>query len=181
MNLGISTFAAIAATFVVNAAISPSAMATGEYQSGGIISSRPPRLPTITPIGTGGKSFGRFMLALTTGDCMKPILDDRQYLLIDKRLSVRSGDLVTMKLKDGPMAGSVITKRFVEAFRGIGGEPAIAVAQTYPHHRIDVGLEEIEWAYRVRGTSRSLIGTIGLMVMAAARPRSMNERLGVEG
>lgn len=172
--LGISTFAASVVTFVVTTAISPGAMFVGEVAMGGI-STKPPRSDAITPIGKGGRSIGPFIIARTTGDCMVPAVGDMTYLLIDKRLTIRRNDLVTMALHGGPMAGAVITKRFVEAYTGI-----VSVAQSSPRIRLDFEVQEIEWAYRVRAVSPSLIGALWLMLVATFRPRSLNERLGAE-
>ena len=172
--LGISTLAASAVTFVVTTAITPSAMITGQWHMGGL-GHRRLRLDAITPIGACKRSIGPFLIARTTGNCMGDAVGDMTYLLIDKRLTIRCNDLMTMKLHAGPMAGAVITKRFVEAYDGI-----VSTAQHSPPARLDFDGPEIEWAYRVRALSPSLIGVLWLMLVTIVRPRSHNERLAAE-
>ena len=168
------TFGGMVVSFIISTAISPGAMFTSAIEVGGL-SSGPPRMNAITPIGKGGRSIGPFMIARTTGDCMGDAVCDMTYMLIDKRLTIRRNDLVTISLRSGPMAGTVITKRFVEAYAGIVG-----VAQLSPRIRLDFEAQEIEWAYRVRAISSSLIGALWLMLVATFRPRSLNERLAAE-
>ncbi|WP_416463428.1 hypothetical protein [Sphingomonas sp. VDB2] len=168
------TFGGMVVSFIISTAISPGAMFSGDIECDAL-SSKPPRLNAITPIGKGGRSIGPFMIARTTGECMVPAVGDMTYLLMDKRLTIRRNDLVTMALHGGPMAGAVITKRFVEAYTGI-----VSVAQSSPRMRLDFEAQEIEWAYRVRAVSTSLVGALWLMLVATVRPRSLNERLGAE-
>ena len=168
------SFAGAVVSFIITTGISPGAMFAGDIECHAF-SSGPPRLNAITPIGKGGRSIGPFMIARTTGECMVPAVGDMTYLLMDKRLTIRRNDLVTIALQSGPMAGAVITKRFVEAYAGI-----VSVAQSSPRIRLDFEAQEIEWAYRVRAVSPSLIGALWLMLVATVRPRSLNERLGAE-
>ncbi|MCC4254145.1 S24 family peptidase [Sphingobium naphthae] len=167
-------FAAAAVTFIVNTAISPAVHTEGWHGGASIISSKPMRARSIAPIGSCTlPAFGPFMVAITTGDCMAPVLDDRAYLIIDKRMAIRSGDLVTLRLRPSA-SGAIITKRFIEAY-----DDVLSCAQNNPSSRLDFAISDIEWAYRVRSVARNFISACWTMLVATFSPRTFNERLGI--
>jgi phage repressor protein C with HTH and peptisase S24 domain len=76
-----------------------------------------------------------------SGDSMEPIFRDGDVIIVSPRASIRRGDRVVVRTKDGEIMAKALTRQTANRLELTSFNPA--------HGVIELGLDEIEWMARI--------------------------------